>query len=516
MTIARTIVKNSLFTIISNFSESIVGFGAGIVLARYLGPGDYGLYAYMIWVLSLASIIVNLGVAEMSKRFIAEALGSKSTSETVGYAQLSLLVRGAASILVCLALIALSGFWARVTGNPENQRLFIMISFTVIPYALQFALISIFRGFQRYDYAAYVYMGTGPLRLVLLVVLLASGFGVYEALMIQLGIFVLGVLIGLFLLKRLIPLRSLFSLSLLSSTARKRALKYAITVALVLVLDFLAYQRAEVFFIELFATVEEVGFYNLAFRLAMMIMGIVPSAFAIVLIPVISEQFGKGDSEKIQKIFATAIRYMMIIALPLAVGCIVLAEPVITLLYGSEFIPAVILLRILIIPLAIFYCGNVANAVIYGINSPGYVLKVNTVMAIINISLNALLIWQYDVLGAAIAKAIPIILGTTLCTSFACRKIGVAWPVGDALKIVMAALIMGIAVYILQSQLGIILGIVLGVLLGVIIYFIAILSFRVIKENDLAILANLQDSIPVFLRKYYLYCLKLLERIILR
>ncbi len=42
---------------------------------------QYGLYAFLIWLLSLAVIIVNLGVGERAKRFVAESLGQGRGAE---------------------------------------------------------------------------------------------------------------------------------------------------------------------------------------------------------------------------------------------------------------------------------------------------------------------------------------------------------------------------------------------------------------------------------------------------
>jgi O-antigen/teichoic acid export membrane protein len=55
MGIARTIARNTAFEFITRISEMGIHFVVGIVLTRGLGTEQYGLYAYAIWLVGLAS-----------------------------------------------------------------------------------------------------------------------------------------------------------------------------------------------------------------------------------------------------------------------------------------------------------------------------------------------------------------------------------------------------------------------------------------------------------------------------
>jgi len=111
---------------------------------------------------------------------------------------------------------------------------------------------------------------------------------------------------------------------------------------------------------------------------------------------------------------------------------------------------------------------------------------------------------------------VPLVLTLPIYIIFVSKNIGAAWPVRDTIKIVVASLIMGLAVYALQSQLDVVLSLVLCIPLGVIIYFIAIFSLRVIDEQDLAILKGIKYSMPSVLRKHYSFLMRLMERIVVR
>jgi O-antigen/teichoic acid export membrane protein len=375
-------------------------------------------------------------------------------------------------------------------------------------------LQSIFGGFQRYDYNAYVLIGSNPLRLVLIIILLFLGFGIREMMVLHIAILLLGVLIGLGLLRRLMPLKSLFSPLLLDAGMRKRALKYALTMAGVIVIYYLLYQLTEVFFIGLYCPIEEVGFYNIAARLASMSMTLIPTAFTFVLLPAIAEQFGKGDMEKIKTINNISVRYLIIVALFLSAIQISLARPIITLLYGADYAPSVMLMQILTLPFALGSIAQVSSAVISGINQPGYILKTGVFLVLLSIGLDLWLIPRYGVTGAAVASSVSRFLSLPLYTVFTSRKTGGTWPVMDSIKITLISAVMGVGLFFIQSHLGIVLSLVVGIPAGVAIYVIGILACRIIRKEDMDILRKTETSIPHVLRKGYIAIINFVEKFI--
>jgi O-antigen/teichoic acid export membrane protein len=341
------------------------------------------------------------------------------------------------------------------------------------------------------------------------------GFGVREVLYANIASLTAGVLFGFVLLHRLVPLTSLFSPSLLSGDTKKRALKYALTIAGVLSIGYLVNQQAEVFFIGMFCSVEEVGFYHLAFKISAMVR-LLPLAFAYALLPAIAERFGSGELEKIKRMYRTSARYLMMVALPLAAGGIALANSLIIVLYGADYVPAAILIQVLIVPFAIGCMAGAGDSVIRGMNRPGFILKVTAVLAIMKIGLLLWLIRGYGVVGAAIASSLPLILGLPAMAIFIHRNVGAGWPIRDTVKITLASLIMGVAVYAVQSQMDVVPSLVLGIPLGVVIYISAIFLFRVVDKQDLVHLKSIQGSLPAVMRKYYGGLIVLMEWMVIK
>ena len=224
--VTRTIAKNAFFNFITHASDSLVNFGVGVLLARYLGAADYGLYSFLIWFLYFLVLFANLGLGHMVIRYIAEAIGKGDHGAVKNTIGLAIWIRiGIASLLV-LIVITFSEFWSDVFGYPENTDLFIILSVAFFPHVLTFILSSVFQGFQKFEYSAYIMLGTNPLRALGIVIVVAMGLGVREVLFASLGSWVVGVLLGVFLLSRLMPLKEVVEIPQITPQS-KSALKYS-------------------------------------------------------------------------------------------------------------------------------------------------------------------------------------------------------------------------------------------------------------------------------------------------
>jgi O-antigen/teichoic acid export membrane protein len=428
---------------------------------------------------------------------------------------LGLSLRVLVTVAAIVIILVFSRFWAGLFGDPENQIYFVAVAFMLLPNVLNLVLIRIFAGFQKYEYGAYVILGTNPLRLALVIVFMVVGFGLMEVLIISAAVWVLGVFIGVFLLRRLIPLRSLFSSSPLSAVIQKRAIRYALAMAGIEAINYFVYQHGSVFFVGLYCPVEQVGFYTIASKLPSAAMMLVPSVFGAVLLPAIAEQFGRGDMEKLKKIYTTSARYITMLALPLATGGIALAGPIIHVLYGADYAPTIFLMQLLFIPFAAGSINRAASSVIFGVNEPAFILKVGTFLALLNIGLSWWLVQAYGTFGAAIASSIPRVLALPFYVYFASRKIGATWPMRDTLKIVLASLVMGVVIFWLQVELGAgFISLALGIPLGVVLYAAALLALRAVHKDDLTTLEAVQDSLPSPIKKNCAFALNLARKFV--
>lgn len=112
--------------------------------------------------------------------------------------------------------------------------------------------------------------------------------------------------------------------------------------------------RADSIIIGVFEGAESVGFYTAAYTLVTGVQ-IVPWILSVAVFPVFSRTFGRDD-EQLQSTWAGALRAAALTTIPAAVIVTLLAEPIVERLFGSTYSPSADALEILIwwVPLAAF------------------------------------------------------------------------------------------------------------------------------------------------------------------
>lgn len=513
MAIAERIARNTFFNFVATAVNVCLAMVLSIVLARVLGIEEYGIYSFFIWVITLTGFAVNLGLGSMANKYVSEALGRRNEAEARGVIRLALLGRLIAALVLAGLILALASRLTHLFGKGETVH-YMLVACTVLPYTLDMLFASTCMGFQRFQYIAYHAMATTPLRVALSVLLVALGFGVVALLIVNLVTFLVGIAVGLFLVGRLTSLKKVLSQKQLGRETRAKAIKFSLAMAGVMAAGYLLWERAEVFFLGLYRPAEEVGFYILAFKLPTLAMALVPIVFSAVLMPAVSEQFGRNDMAKVRSIYVVSAKYLTMLAMPLAIGLVVLAEPLVNLMYGADYRPVILLMRIVCIPIAIYALLGGTSAVIIGINRPSYALKVGVILAALSVGINFLLVPRYGALGAAAGTSAVQVLAFPAYVWYVNRQIGALWPLRDTLGTALASCVMGLALFLLYHYLGTAWALALAIPVGSGLYFAGLVLFAVLRDEDVTFLHRAQPLLPGSLRKNYGAAVGLAERLV--
>jgi O-antigen/teichoic acid export membrane protein len=229
-----------------------------------------------------------------------------------------------------------------------------------------------------------------------------------------------------------------------------------------------------------------VGWYVTAHKLTYA-LEFIPSAFSASIFPAMSA-FYISSKEKLSKTFETAMKYLMILAIPISVGAIILADTLILKVYGHAYETSIIPLRILIAGLLVVFCNFPVGALLNACNKQ----VVNTVnMGItvaVNIVLNVYFIVMkgYSFKGAAVAALVSGILLFIL----GLRWVGKIAPYNKRsllmvfIKTALASAIMGAALLYLKNSVQVF----ALMLLGVVLYIIALFLVKGFTKQDVLML----------------------------
>src|SRR5512138_141521 len=155
----------------STYVTYAVGLLVSIVIARDLGPEDYGRYAYVVWMAGMLLAIANNGLTSTSIRFVSESLGRRSP-ESARRVHGWLLRRQ----IVCMVLVAL-GFvaasrWLAPDGWQGPLAWFVLVALVAgLTKAVYIFDASVAKGYGRFDVEARATVAMSFLSLVLVLAL---------------------------------------------------------------------------------------------------------------------------------------------------------------------------------------------------------------------------------------------------------------------------------------------------------------------------------------------------------
>ena len=487
--VSARIAANSVFqfwSVLLSVGSSMV---LSIALARKLGPDQYGSYAFALWLVGLGALLSNLGVSAASTKFISEYQGAGDQRGLLWVVRATLRSRALVAVAIAIAFVPISFVLVASDGGSAVRFYPLVISVSLVPYALHQALQGILKGFQRYDYSASALSVGLLLKACIALALVWRGYGVLHLLVLEAVAWGLAVALGLLFLRRLVG-KPVKDDSGLSRQAMRNVLRFGAIASVLLLIDFIINDRSELFFIKIFRPNDEVGYYSLAFAMASYPILLIPGALGSVLMPAISEQFGRGDSARLAAIYVTSARYLMMLSLPLAAGGIVMARPLVIALFGQEYLPMVLPTQILMGAGATLAISMSTSGVIWGTNRPQFFLLMSIFKVPVNIIACLLLIPAFGMRGAALAQlAAGPAWGVTLW--YVTTRLGVAWPYKDTARIILASALMAVGVVFLQKYLEGSRLIPLVVLAGAGLYSVLLLVLRAVREDDLKLFGGL-------------------------
>ncbi|OHV08718.1 flippase [Kushneria phosphatilytica] len=160
-----------------------------------------------------------------------------------------------------------------------------------------------------------------------------------------------------------------------------------------------------------------VGYYSAALTLSQGWM-FLPMAIITSYMVRINETARENDpalfDRKVRKLFAM----ILLVTLGPAIFIGVLSEPLIELLYGTDYAPAAAVLSITVISSIFSAQGTAAHSVITVLGGYGFLLRKMIVVSLLNIGLNYLLIPQLGMTGAALSTLCAEILSAFLLNLF--------------------------------------------------------------------------------------------------
>lgn len=385
-------MSNAGWLLAEQIGVNLIGLAVTVLVARSLGVADFGLYAYVISIAALAGMLGMMGLDGLLTRELvqhpeveAETLGTVAMLRLAGYGL------GAALIL----LFGLS----QAQHSPQERMLFVMAAGAIVLNALVPIMATWFRARELSRPAA-------------LAALTAAGFGGGAKIALaSAGIAALGVAhvgaASLALILILYGYRSHNGPALQLWRFKPERARNLLNESMVLFIGSvlaMAYMNMDLLMVRHLAGPEAAGSYAVPSRLVQA-AHVVPAAISVALFPrQISAHAASDGSFEAQMRLGFSV--VALIAYSLILAAAVAGGPVVAIVFGPDWDSAGPLLLVLSLTLPLAFMRFIVTRWII-LERQGYYLVCSEGLgALVNISLNFVLIPSMGVIGAAIATLI--------------------------------------------------------------------------------------------------------------
>lgn len=241
--------------------------------------------------------------------------------------------------------------------------------------------------------------------------------------------------------------------------------------------------------------------FNYAMKLYYFVQGLFITSIVTVIYPHLSNLLASNNMDGFKKSITKGINVMLILVLPIAIGAIVLANPIVKVLFergeftSTSTIMTSNILACYALGLVSFGISDIICRAFYSLEDTKSPMLNGVLVVMINITLNLILSKVIGYTGLAIASTIATFAGVGIYFYMLRKKIGpfgISKILNVGIKCLVSALIMGLITIITYNKLSLMLGsatlqltIVLGisVIVGAIVYGVLIYILKVEEMN---------------------------------
>jgi O-antigen/teichoic acid export membrane protein len=388
---SHVVARNSAFGMAAQMAIKLLSFGFSVLIIRNLGAEDYGQYAAVLAFGAMFVFLADLGLSPYTVREVARWRDAPDGMERANalFGDV-LLLRFLLSVLAALLLIATA--W--LTGRPLVMTVAIALgTLGLIMYSVQGSSDAMLAGFERLDLSAgskvsyqFVFVLAGAVALLL-------GAGYYGLI----GANLLGIVV-----MTIICWRGARALGLRPIRAAARnwpaLLRASIPFGIIGFTLGLSYKFDSVL-LNIFRSDAETGYYNAAYNLVfstVMLSNVINTS----LYPSLTRQAASAP-HTLPAIYERALRYLLTLALPIAVGAATLANQIVPFLFKAAYLPAVPALQIVIWVVPLMFASEFLGYVVLIAGDERRAARAVVVSTSFNVALNLLIVPRFGFLGAA-------------------------------------------------------------------------------------------------------------------
>jgi len=450
----------------------MLAMATAVILARYLGPEDYGKHAFIISFTYLFMVMADFGLNDLIIRDVA-----RDHSLSSHYFSASLVIK--AGLSICSILVMYIAM--HIIGYSRELILYTMLfSGFVVLITFTNSITALFKALEHMEYASLLTV-LNSLLLVAFVGALAFFKGsLLEIILARvLAAFVVA-LCGFMLLSH-----TVVSLKFSTTAAHIRKVAGAAFPFLTIGIVNTLYFSLDVIMLSRIKGPEYVGWFTPAANDLFFGLLIIPGAISTVTYPMFSRHYGES-ADQLGKTCNFTIKVLTIMGVAISAGTFVLAPRIIRFIYGDKYEESVIVLRIVSLAVSFMFARDPVGYALSAIGRVKTLMWLNVGFLALNAMLNLFFIPRYAHVGAAMTTVVCTFLSIFAGKYFLGREVRNITILTNFPKPLIAAGIM--CLFLLATQDA---HLLVQIALGAAVYFWAIMALRAFDSDELEMLKRL-------------------------
>ena len=402
------IYKNFFIASLSRLITALVGLAIIGFLTRHLGQAGYGAYETVLSYLFIFTVLADFGLHIIHVREISrEPEKEKFISGSIFTLRLLML----ASVIILALVIGIF-----LPYSEEIKQGILVASIFVLFSSLSQILAGIFQKYQTFYLVSFSDILTKFVQLGLVFYAVRAGSG------LPAFIWILSLTAGIqfaaifFLSRRFVRFGLVFDFSY-----ALKILKASLPVAFSILFTAI-YIRTDALMLSLMRPVSDVGVYRLAAKILEALV-FFPALLVELTMPSFS-RFALKKGDAFEAVFKKTFNILFLMAVPVVLGLILFAKPIVLLLGGEAFAASTLPLKILALVVGMVFLNNLGGKALIALEFQKAGMWIYLSGAALNVFANFLVIPRYSYLGASLTTLVTETLVTIAMFSILYRKAG--------------------------------------------------------------------------------------------
>jgi len=501
----KTLVKGAGIAFIGMVFAKLLAYGYRIIIARYFGPADYGLFSLGLAVFTIFSVIALLGFNNAIIHYIAYFLSKKDDKRIKGVITFSFRFVIPFSVLLGVLLYLLSDFISVMFFHTAELGLILKLFSIALPfYSIMLVAGYVFVGFQEIRYRVYTdSILSNVLKVGFLMVFVLIGFGISGIVSSWILGNVGGAILAIYFLYKVFP-----GMKDVKSTERKREMIFYSMPLFFSNIVLIVLSYTDILLLGYFPNIviESVGVYSASVSAAQL-LNIIPMTLTTLFIPILTKLYEKKKISSFKNMYRTVTKWAFLVNFPLLLMMLFFSDQIIVIFFGGDFASGNTSLVLLSLGYLFFSLSLIPFQLLNSIKKTKPIFYVTLFVLILSVAMSFIFIPMYGIEGAALSLMIANIIRFVMLIGISYQHTKILPFSGNMVKMIISG---GISLTIVNIISGILftefpLHVMIFIFqVFISIYLVLILVMRGFDKDDAEMYAEIEKKMGIrvgFLRR---------------